>query len=98
MSDYNSLLFLEQYANSREQNAVNRLFENSFGIGRNNPIALMTSEKSAYRVTRDSQIQDIIESGFAKTAVWKNRKADIVMKFIGAKVMINYAILIKVRL
>ncbi len=57
--------------NDREKNAKNRLFEGSLGLGRNDPMALKTSSESAYWVTGESQIQDIIESGYIRPPVGK---------------------------
>ncbi|MBQ1813215.1 MAG: hypothetical protein II119_04650 [Bacilli bacterium] len=37
-----------------------------FGPGKDNPIALHTSESSVYRVTGVNQIQDIIECGYVR--------------------------------
>lgn len=55
----------------RESTTRNRLFKWWLGLGRYNPISLKTNIESAYRVTWESQIKDIIESGFVRPPVGK---------------------------
>ena len=46
--------------------ARNRVFEGGLGIGKNNPIAMATINSQIYRVTGDSQIEDILDSGYVR--------------------------------
>ncbi|MCR5146391.1 MAG: hypothetical protein K6B70_03475 [Clostridia bacterium] len=46
--------------------AKNRVFQAGFAIGKDNPIALNTDSNHLYRVTGQSQIEDIIECGFVR--------------------------------
>lgn len=56
----------------RISNAINRVFySDGLGIGRSNPISLHTNPSSIYRVTGNSQIEDIIECGFIRPKIGK---------------------------
>ena len=46
--------------------ARNRVFVGGLGIGKNNPIAMATINSQIYRVTGDSQIEDILDSGYVR--------------------------------
>ena len=51
--------------------AKNRVFQDGFGLGKDNPISLHTNDGHVYRVTGESQIEDIINCGYVRPPIDK---------------------------
>ena len=55
----------------RIMNTRNRIFESGISLGKNDPISMHTDSNHVYRVTGESQIEDIINCGYVRPPLGK---------------------------